>query len=389
MLPFSLSTRFANNRPQVVGLGSLVFYRLKLHPLSRYPGPTSFAASYFPFLYRNCLRGSFSVSEISRLHEQYGSVVRVGPNHLSVDGTVGWEPIYASGRGSKTECEKQKGFFAPFDKDSLINASKSVHRRLRKALMPGFTPTSLRRRGHVVENYTDVLLDQFGKLAESKETFDIGKWLNMATFDIIVHLVLGIRFRCLEKGEYQEWSSMLPHHFRAAALRRCFSEYPPLYAVIETLGLSTDVKKEAELFGGIHMTVAGALQQDSDARIADALISDVSLDGDDAGSRISSEEFATSCITILLAGSETTATTITGLTYFLHHNPEKKKRLQEELSFFADKSGINNETVRNLAYLNGCINETMRLYTPITDPPPRETKSVVLGDTPLPDGVSA
>lgn len=341
-----------------------------------------------PFLYRNCLRGSFSVSEVNGLHERYGPIVRIGPNHLSVDGTVGWEPLYGSGRGSKTECEKQKGFFAPFDKDSLINASKAVHRRLRKALMPGFTPVSLRRRGHVIENYTNVLMDQLGKLAESRETFDIGKWLNMATFDIIVHLVLGTRFGCLEKGEYQEWSSMLPYHFRAAALRRALSEYPPLYTIVETLGLSNDVKKEAELFGGIHTTVANALQQDSDAKVADALISDVTLDGEDDGSRISSEEFATSCITILLAGSESTAATITGLTYFLHHNPEQKQRLQEELSFFADRSGINNESVRNLAYLNACINETLRLYTPVTDPPPRETKSVVLGDTPLPDGVS-
>lgn len=366
---------------------SVIFYRLQLHPLSKYPGPWHYAASYLPFLYRNSIRGDFSVVQIEKLHKQYGAIVRVGPNHLSIDGSLAWEPIYGSGRGSRPECLKQKGFFAEFDADSMINAPTEVHRRLRRGIAPGFTTASLKRRGHVVEGYTAQLMDQIAKREASGETFDIGKWLNMSTFDIIVHLVLGARMGCLENGEYQEWTGSVPDHFHAAAFRRMLYEYPPLLRIIDFLGLSPMLKKEGKLMGGIHSTITRALENPASTETGDALISDVTLSDTDP-TAISNLEFATTCITILLAGSETTATTLAGLVYFLDKNPAAKARLQNELAIFSDKSAMTIDSTRNLPYMMACINETLRLYTPVPETPARQTKDVRINNEVLPDNVS-
>lgn len=322
--------------------------------------------------------------EIEKLHDKYGPIVRVGPNHLSIDGSLGWEPIYGSGRGSKPECLKQKGFFGEFDANSMINAPTEVHRRLRRSLVPGFTAASLKRRGHVVERYTTTLMEQIAKRESSDETFDIGKWLNMSTFDIIVHLVLGSRMGCLENGDYQEWTGSVPDHFFAAAFRRMLYEFPPLLRIIDFLGLSSLLKKEGQLMGGIHSTITRALEN---PETGDALISDVTISDTDP-TAISNLEFATSCITILLAGSETTATTMAGLIYFLDKNPAAKGKLQNELSMFSDRSALTIESTRNLPYMLACINETLRLYTPVPETPPRHTKDVRINDEVLPDNVS-
>jgi len=72
-------------------------------------------------------------------------------------------------------------------------------------------------------------------------------------------------------------------------------------------------------------------------------------------------------ILFLLAGFDTTATTLTMLTYRLAKNPEKQKKLTEELDTIYEKTGgkITHDTLADLPYLNACINESLRLCPPL------------------------
>ena len=66
--------------------------------------------------------------------------------------------------------------------------------------------------------------------------------------------------------------------------------------------------------------------------------------------------------TIIVAGSDTTAATLTFLFYFLTRDRSIQKRLREELLPFVDANGDTNPTdLQDLPYLNGCLNETFRL----------------------------
>lgn len=76
----------------------------------------------------------------------------------------------------------------------------------------------------------------------------------------------------------------------------------------------------------------------------------------------------------MLAGTETTATELSGLTYLLLKNPEKMRRLTSELrasfSSFADMTMTN---LSQLEYLSACIEEGLRYYPPVPVGPPRTT----------------
>ncbi|KIK60728.1 hypothetical protein GYMLUDRAFT_600562 [Collybiopsis luxurians FD-317 M1] len=61
----------------LTGLG---LYRLFFHPLHRYPGPVIAALTDLYEVYHNIVRGGGLVTEIERLHQLYGPVVRTGPN---------------------------------------------------------------------------------------------------------------------------------------------------------------------------------------------------------------------------------------------------------------------------------------------------------------------
>ncbi|KAG1731772.1 cytochrome P450 [Suillus lakei] len=72
-------------------------------------------------------------------------------------------------------------------------------------------------------------------------------------------------------------------------------------------------------------------------------------------------------INILLAGRDTTATTLTFLVYFLSQHPQVMHRLRQEvLSIIGPSRRPTHEDIRTLRYMRAVINETLRLHPPVS-----------------------
>lgn len=68
---------------------------------------------------------------------------------------------------------------------------------------------------------------------------------------------------------------------------------------------------------------------------------------------------------LVLAGSETTATLLSGATYLLLKNPDALEKLQKEVrSAFGSADEITIASVSRLPYLLACLNEALRLCPP-------------------------
>ena len=94
---------------------------------------------------------------------------------------------------------------------------------------------------------------------------------------------------------------------------------------------------------------------------------------------------------LVLAGSETSATTLTGATYFCLNNPPLMQRLQEEIrSGFADQKSIDVDAVSKLPYLHAVFQETLRMHPtgPISVPRQIDRSGVTICGIPVPQGVS-
>jgi cytochrome P450 len=87
------------------------------------------------------------------------------------------------------------------------------------------------------------------------------------------------------------------------------------------------------------------------------------------------EEIKATCRILIVAGSETTATLLSGATFLLLKNPSAMKKAVDEVrNNFVHASDITFASVTaQLPYLDACLEESLRLYPPVPSVLPRRT----------------
>lgn len=86
------------------------------------------------------------------------------------------------------------------------------------------------------------------------------------------------------------------------------------------------------------------------------------------------EEMVSQANLLLIAGSETTASLLSGMLYHLLMNPDALARLIEEVrSSFPEEPDISIQSVSYLPYLQAVIEESLRVYPPVPNALPRST----------------
>lgn len=88
-------------------------------------------------------------------------------------------------------------------------------------------------------------------------------------------------------------------------------------------------------------------------------------DEEGGGARMSDVQIRDECLTLFLAGHETTANALTWTWYLLSKNPEKEAKFHAELdACFADGHAPNMEDYARLPYTESILAESMRLFPP-------------------------
>jgi len=66
----------------------------------------------------------------------------------------------------------------------------------------------------------------------------------------------------------------------------------------------------------------------------------------------------------MVAGTETTATLLSGLTYYLLKHPDKLQKVTDEVRALTEEE-LTLEQLPRLSYLNACFEEGLRVYPPV------------------------
>ena len=86
------------------------------------------------------------------------------------------------------------------------------------------------------------------------------------------------------------------------------------------------------------------------------------------------DEHHSNASVFMIAGTETTATALSGTTYHLLQNPECMQKLTEEIrAAFTDFDDITLEDLARLKYMQAVLQEGLRMYPPVPITLPRKT----------------
>lgn len=325
-----------------------------------------------------------------QLHSKYGPIVRVGPNHIALDGSVAWPEVYAHRQAGKIEYSKPKNNFFEGDHNSIINAPRDVHRRLRRQLSHAFSDAALKQHEAVFNSYIGKLLDSLAIRARDEKLVNLVDWMNFTTFDIIGDLIFSEPFACLDTSNYHPWALSIAEGARGAAMDRFLRNYPLLKLISQKLGLSAAVQRNNKNRVLAANKAKDRMKLGLEAKEGHKDFMTYMLrnnrDGEQGCSDL--EIMATSSL-IVGAGSETTATAMSGLCFILGTHPEIYKTLTEEIrSAFDSESSINLLKTAQLEFLDACLEEILRIYPPAGETPPRVSPGDVIAGHYIPAQVS-
>jgi cytochrome P450 len=108
----------------------------------------------------------------------------------------------------------------------------------------------------------------------------------------------------------------------------------------------------------------------------------------EAGDRLTDQQIVAHLIFLLMAGHDTTASTLTSLIYELAMNPEWQERLREKSLAFQANQTISLQSIHALEELEWAMRETLRLHPPLILIPRRTQSAQKIGDYDLPANTS-
>ncbi|GAP84455.1 putative cytochrome p450 monooxygenase [Rosellinia necatrix] len=354
-------------------------YALYLHPLRTYPGPKLAAITRLPY-WIACLKGD-QVRWMTELHRQYGSVVRFGPDDLSYSDGRAWGDICLAPRGRK-ENSKEVRFHAPSANGvpNIVCVNDiSHHARLRRSLAPAFSEKALKAQEPLLQKYTDLVVARVRQAAE----VDLSALMNFATFDIMADFAFGESLHMLEKGQYSDWVAKVFNSIRILPFVQMIEFYPLAKKIFDLIEPEVIAKMRSEHFDHTVTRVNKRLNHGSDKPDLWDFVLGAEV--------LTLKEMHVNAELFMAAGTETTASLLTGVTHYLVQNPSKMRILVNEVrTSFSSADEIDLEGLARLPYLNACLREGMRVYPPVPSGLPRivaEGGNSILGKW-VPEGTS-
>lgn len=252
---------------------------------------------------------------------------------------------------------------------SILSANDADHARYRRLLSHAFSERALREQEYLPIAYIDLLIRRLRETVASSKNgsaiVDMVQWFNFTTFDIVGDLAMGELFRCLEESKYHGWVSILFVQFKIAALLvslRFFGLDRLLKRVIPKSLRKKRVDHANTAKERIHRRL------DQGAKGTDVQRNDfmtyVLRYNDEKG--MSVPEIEATFRVLVVAGSETTGTALSGIMGHLLQSPDIMENVTKEVrQCFHDASEICAKRVSHLPYLGAIIEEGIRLCPPV------------------------
>ncbi|KPM36149.1 hypothetical protein AK830_g10425 [Neonectria ditissima] len=325
-------------------------------PLRVIPGPW-YARFTHLWLKKHILAGH-RMHYIHDLHLRYGPVVRVSPTEVDISDPVAFKEIHRIGGGFQ-----KSPWYQSFRKGSTTDVfsvtNPKEHAQKRRLLAPLFSNSALMNNWYpVVIKNVRMAVDKIKREAVQTGHADVFKWWTFMTADVVSHLAFGKPLGMLnleKKTEHMQkiedatkfglFSSELP-------LLCSLMQWVPIKAVQNLVNADEKVQKLAE------ETMREAQRSGIGAT---NIFSKLSAENEKDRAAYTDYQLAFEAGGFIVAGSGTTAVSLTYLVWAVLSNRDIQDKLEAEIEALAPSH--TDADLERLPYLSAVIEETLRVYS--------------------------
>ncbi|KAI0443563.1 benzoate 4-monooxygenase cytochrome P450 [Xylaria telfairii] len=328
-------------------LASIATYRLYFHPLKLFPGPRLVALSKLWHVWK--CRDSRDYQILESWHRQYGTIVRTGPNELTLFHPAAHEAMDGP-KNSNTrsdlydllhplvssiftrDCEIHDDRRKLWDKALSLSAASQYHARLINQV-------------HLLETIVSETVAQ---------PIDMNELIHWYAFDSMGDFGFGFDFGMMKN---RKWADGALYLRSAMTLLGPFS--PAIWLAKLAFTFVPGKWKVSHWFKMLKVSDAcmnARMERESDE--PDIISSFITEYKQTERTEFSRQLLGGDAATLFVAGSDTTASSLIILFYFLALYPNHVAKIQKELDAI-DYTDIKSLTA--LPHLDGTINESMRL----------------------------
>ncbi|KAF2648704.1 pisatin demethylase [Lophiostoma macrostomum CBS 122681] len=326
---------------------------------------------------------------VIRLHREHGDVVRLGPNVLSFGDPRAIKVIYGLNKGmiksdfypvqnAVSNGRRLQSLFSTTDED--------YHAKYRRCVNNAFAMSSLVNYEPLVSSTLGVFLDKTEQLyAQTGRSCNFSQWLQFFAFDVIGDLTWSKRLGFVEENRDVDGIIAFLNKFLSYAgpigqmpILDLFLEKNPIRLFSQRIGLTKSSfpvtvfaqSRSNERAGEIQKIKQYGLPEDKGNGRGVDLLSKFAQAAHDHPNFMTDTQVLASCVSMVFAGSETTAISLSSVFYFLLKHPHVYAKLMAELDSAVENGTIEaraNKSVswaesQKLPYLDAVIQESFRLH---------------------------
>ncbi|KAK5070404.1 hypothetical protein LTR64_000075 [Lithohypha guttulata] len=329
----------------------------------------------------------FRTRSITQAHRE-NSVIRIGPSALSFSDVGAIQDIY----GHSTTCLKGDMYSTPAGphRNILDSVDKQEHSQKRKRLSAAFATKHLEEWEHKIVDKCNRLIARFdqhctssmnAKRGVKEDTIDLRKWFNLFTVEAIADIALSEHLGLLEAGTdtvvvsdqtgnrrcIQFIQSVHGVGRMAAPIvwsRNGYATFKQVATLLST-SYANEVRNNSNYDDIVRYMTLRRLQRHNSGEKIDDLFTCLVQDKQGTATGLLVGEIAAE---VSVFSSDTTAIALTHVLYYLLKNPDRLRRLREEIDNCIESDTVipAYADVKTLPYLKACLDESLRLSPPVS-----------------------
>jgi len=305
-------------------------------------------------------------------------VVRVSPDETDVSDPWAAAQIHRIGSGflksdwymGSVSPDRKPGIFAMSDPAAHASRRRLFARAFSQSALLQNWDGELRAKVHFPVGR---IRDDASSAAEatggvgSCQGADVLKWWTLLATDVIAHLAFGESFRALELGRQTPYTDAVQSALLGSVLR---TKLPPVYYLVTWLPawmvptkLKALTQADAVVFEHGSMAINNMRYQTGGAprNLFGQMAAAAEAQKEEGSSgTITDDDVRTEAGNLIVAGSDTTAVTLTYLVWAVLKQPALRQALEDEASHLSPT--LDWEDLKSAPLLNSVIEETLRLY---------------------------